>query len=158
MQTYDQRSDFPEMMRRIEGLLADGRTQSEIALELNADGYVPAKRAKRFSAAMIGKLLERQRTLTGESSIRQRDREHLQEHEWWLSDLAAHLRMPVATMHRWRKVGWVNARKVDEVGGHWAIFANEQELLRLQELRTYRRGWGEQKTPTRLTTPSGKNR
>lgn len=153
VQTYNQRSDYSEMMRRVHELMADGKTQSEIASQINADGYVPAKRARQFSGAMICKLLERQRTLTGESSTRQRDREHLQEYEWWLSDLAAELRMPVATMHRWRKVGWVSARKVDEVGGHWAIFANEEELIRLQELRTYRRGWGEQKTPTRLTTP-----
>ena len=154
VQTYDQRSDFPEMLRRIEQLNAEGRSLSEIASQLNADGYVPAKRAKQFSRGMVCKLLQRQRMQAGEKVIRKRDAHKLREHEWWLSDLAAHLKMPEATMHRWRRVGWVGGRKVEEVGGHWALFANEEELTRLAELRAYHRGWGEQKTPTRLTTPS----
>ena len=153
VQTYDQRSDFREMMQRIEQLQSEGKSLADIATQLNADGYVPAKRARQFNRGMICKLLHRQRTLTGELSQRRRDRTELHQHEWWLSELATHLKMPVETMHRWRRVGWVSSRKVAEVGGHWAIFADQKELERLQDLRAYRRGWGEQKTPTRLTTP-----
>ena len=131
---------------------------SEIASQLNADGFVPAKRAKQFSGAMVSKLMARQTTLGGKSIARKRRTNELQENEWWLSDLAAHLQMPVETMHRWRKVGWVSARKLNEASGRWALFADENELIRLRELRVYRRGWGEQKTPSRLTTPSVNSR
>jgi DNA invertase Pin-like site-specific DNA recombinase len=163
VQSYDHRSDFVAMMQRIEQLQSDGRTASEIAAQLNADGFAPAKRAKQFSGAMVSKLVARQATLAGTSIARKlsasaTDEDPLHEHEWLLSDLAAHLQMPVETMHRWRKVGWVTARKLPDSHGRWALFADEKELLRLRELRAYRRGWGEQKTPTRLTTPTTNSR
>jgi len=158
VQTYDQRSDFPEMIQRIEQLKSEGKSLADIATQLNADGYVPAKRAKQFNRGMICKLLHRQRTRSGKLSVRKRDRTELHEHEWWLPDLAAHLKMPAETMHRWRRVGWVSSRKLADARGHWVLFADEKELARLQELRAYRRGWGESKTPTRLTTPTVNDR
>ena len=158
VQTYDQRSDFPEMMQRIEQLKSEGRTAAAIAAQLNTDGYVPAKRAKQFSGAMVNKFLQRKRTRARESVVPQQDRSSLKQHEWWLSELAAELRMPVETLHRWRRVGWVNSRKVTEAGGKWALFADATELSRLRELRAYRRGWGETTTPSRLTNPITKTR
>lgn len=158
VQTYDQRSDFSDLMQRIEQMKSDGRTVSEIATQLNANGFTPAKRAKQFNGAIVSKLLARQNTLAGSPVARKpctssADERPLRKHEWWLSDLAAYLQMPIETMHRWRRVGWVVARKVTESGGRWALFADENELTRLRELRAYRRGWGEQKTPAQLTTP-----
>jgi hypothetical protein len=158
VQTYEQRSDFPELMQRVEQLKAQGHTAATIASQLNADGFVPAKRARQFSGAMVNKLLQRKRTLAGELSVPKKDSNHLTEDEWWLSELAAELRMPVATLHRWLKVGWVSSRKVTAAGGKWALFADKRELTRLRKLRAYRRGWGETKTPTELTTPIIKTR
>ena len=63
----------------------------------------------------------------------------LKRGEWLLTDLARELRMPSATLHRWRKVGWVQARKLPVPGGHWAIWAAAAELKRLTRLRKYQR-------------------
>ena len=64
-----------------------------------------------------------------------------------------HLKMLVMTMHRWRRVGWVSARKTTETGGHWAIFADMAELKRLERLRSYRPSWLNKNKPAELTSP-----
>ena len=61
-------------------------------------------------------------------------------------------------MHRWRKVGWVNARKVTETGGHWAVYADAKELKRLQKLRSYRHNWSNKSKPAELTIPTADRR
>ena len=77
------------------------------------------------------------------------------ENEWWLADLAAELSMPIATLHRWQRVGWVTSRKVTAAGGRWAIHADAQERDRLCRLRDCPRGWP-QPYPTELITPTTK--
>jgi len=78
----------------------------------------------------------------------------LRRGEWLLTDLARKLQMPSATMHRWRKVGWVQARKLPVPGGHWAIRAGTPELKRLARLRKYQRTRRDQPIPAELTTPN----
>ena len=70
-------------------------------------------------------------------------------------DLAAEMSMPIATMHRWQRVGWVASRKVTAAGGRWAIFADADEMLRLRKLRDAPRGW-QQPHPKELITPKTK--
>jgi len=77
----------------------------------------------------------------------------LQKGEWLLSDLARELDMPSATPHRWRKVGWVHARKLPVAGGHWALWADGGERKRLARLRKYQRRRRDQPIPTELTVP-----
>lgn len=60
--------------------------------------------------------------------------------------------MPIATLHRWQRVGWLHSRKVAEVGGRWAIYADADELFRLRRLRDSPRGWSEP-YPAVLITP-----
>ncbi len=86
------------------------------------------------------------RSVTGE--------QQLELNEWWLVDLAAKLKMPIATMHRWQRVGWVTSRKVTAAGGRWAIYADEEELFRLGRLRDSSRGWS-RPYPDELITPKG---
>jgi hypothetical protein len=120
---------------------------------LNAEGFRPVKRTKKFKPGMICQLMRRERERCGVQPKSARDQNQLREHEWWLPDLAMHLNMPVSSMHRWRKVGWVGARKVEETGGHWAIFANDSELARMQELRDYKHSWQNKIKPVELITP-----
>ena len=77
----------------------------------------------------------------------------LRQGEWLLSDLARELGMPSATLHRWRKVGWVRARKLPVAGGHWAIWAAGTELKRLSRLRKYQRTRRDEPIPSELTNP-----
>jgi hypothetical protein len=80
------------------------------------------------------------------------DQQHLRADEWWLAELAAELSMPLATLHRWQRVGWVASRKVQGARGRWAIYADADELRRLRQLRDSPRGWP-QPYPTELITP-----
>ena len=72
-----------------------------------------------------------------------------------MADLAAELTMPIATVHRWQRVGWVTSRKVTAAGGRWAIYGDADELHRLRRLRDSPRGWP-QVYPTELITPKSK--
>ena len=139
-------------MSRIESLRAARRTLSEIAATLNVEGFHPPKRSPRFTPAILSRLLRDRGIRTGSLPHSVTHENHLQSHEWWLSHLAAELDIPVATLHRWRRVGWITARKVTVAGGRWAIFADADERVRLRRLRDSPRGWP-QPYPTELITP-----
>lgn len=81
----------------------------------------------------------------------------LGEDEWLLTDLARKLAMPVATLHRWVRVGWVQARKLPSPGGHWVIGADADELDRMSRLRTCPRGWSDEQIFARLTKPKARD-
>ena len=77
----------------------------------------------------------------------------LSPQEYWLTDVARQLNIPVATLHKWKRVGWVRSRKVAVPGGRVAIWADEDELERLRRLHAYKRQWPELHYPRTLTTP-----
>jgi len=77
----------------------------------------------------------------------------LQVHEYWLTDLARWLTMPCATLYKWQRLGWVHSRKVEVSGGRWAIWADDDELERLGQLRAHQRKWPEPGYPAALTAP-----
>ncbi len=158
VQRYDQVSNYGELIARVEHLKQEGKTLAQIADALNKDGFRPVKRATKFTRNTVCQLMRRERERRGIQPKSPRDQSQLREDEWWLPDLAMHLKMPVTTMHRWRKVGWVIARKVAETGGHWAIFANAQELKRLDRLRNYQHSWKDKNKPVKLTTPTKNHR
>ena len=155
MQTYKQLSNYHELVDRVETLRSQRRTLSDIAATLNAEGYHPPKRTAQFTKGMLSSLLRERRASTG-SLTSGRQQHHLKTNEWWLADLASELSMPIATLHRWRKVGWVHARKVTEAHGRWAIYADAEELQRLRQLRDTPRGWP-QPYPQELITSKQKN-
>ena len=82
----------------------------------------------------------------------------LDEHEWLLSDLARKLEMPQATLHRWVRVGWVRARKLPTPGGHWVIWADADELDRMNQIRTCPRGWSDEQVFSSLIKPRADER
>lgn len=155
VQTYEQLSNYDELVARIDALHVERKTLSEIAATLNAEAFHPPKRSPRFTKAILSRFLRERGVRTG-SLPRSVTHEHnLGTNEWWLADLAAELSMPIATLHRWQRVGWVTSRKVMAAGGRWAIYADGDELHRLRRLRDARRGWP-QPYPTELITPKPK--
>jgi len=155
VQTYQQLSNYNELIARIETLQTRHKTLSEIAATLNAEGYHPPKRASQFTKGILSNLLRERRARIGSLSNGKRQ-QHLKENEWWLANLACELSMPIATLHRWRKVGWIHSRKVDEEQGRWAIYADTEELKRMRRLRETPRGWP-LPYPTELITPKPQN-
>jgi DNA invertase Pin-like site-specific DNA recombinase len=155
VQTYEQLSNYDELVARVDGLRTRRKTLSEIAASLNAEGFHPPKRSPRFTPGILSRFLRERGVRTGSLPRSVTDEQHLRANEWWLADLAAELSMPIATLHRWQRVGWVASRKVTEAGGRWAIYADADELLRLRRLRHAPRGWP-QPYPTDLITPKPK--
>ena len=155
VQTYEQLSNYGELIASVEVLRAQRKTLSEIAAALNAEGFHPPKRTSQFSKGILSHFLRERQAQTGTRSRLESNERHLKAGEWWLADLASELSMPIATLHRWKCVGWVSSRKVMEAGGRWAIYADAGELERLSRLRQAPRGWP-QPYPTELITPRPK--
>jgi len=154
---YQQLADYPRMRKRIDALRKKDCSFAEIAKHLNDEGFHPPKRTKRFTGAMVANLLSGQ-GLHGPRPTAMVDRALLQEHESWLPDLARTLGMPVATLHKWQRQGWVHSRKVKVAGGRWAIWADADEIHRLRELRGFQRHWPNPRYPKHLTTPKSRSR
>jgi hypothetical protein len=120
---------------------------AEVAACLNAEGFHPPKRVERFTGGMVAGLLARK---YGQGSADQARGGRLRRGEWWLGDLARQLGMPLATLHRWRKAGWLVARKL--VDGRWAVRATGPERRRLMRLRRHQQRRPNQAIPKELTT------
>ncbi len=155
VQRYEQLTDYPRLRARIEALRAAGKTMAQVAECLNEEGFRPPKRAPRFSGGMITGFLAKGGR-SGPRPVALSATGLLHRGEWLLTDLARQLGMPPATLHRWRKVGWVQARKLPVPGGHWALWANAGELKRLTRLRRYQRTRRDQPIPRELTAPKAR--
>jgi hypothetical protein len=152
VQRYRQMADYGSLVDRIDELRRAGRTLAGVAEQLNREGFHPPKRSARFTSAILAGLLVKR----GRSGPRPRvvaEPGVLGEHEWLLTDLAQELEMPLATLHRWIRVGWVRARKLPTPGGHWVIWGDADELDRMSRLRSCPRGWAYKDMLSQLTKP-----
>jgi hypothetical protein len=149
---YEQLSNYHELLTRIESLLAEHKSLGAIAQQLHEDGFRPPKRSSKFTAGILTRFLRERGIRTGVLPYSVTQENHLERDEWWLADLAGKLGMPIATLHRWQRVGWLTSRKVAAAGNRWAIFADEDELNRLNRLRNSPRGWPSP-YPLELITP-----
>ena len=153
---YEQLADCGRLLNRIDELRQGGLTLAGVAARLNEEGFRPPKRAVAFTQGMVTRLLA-QRGRSGPRPRALADGQLLGAHEWLLSDLARHLGMPQATLHRWIRVGWAHARKLATPGGHWAIWADADELGRMARLRSCPRGWSEEPVLAELTKPKARD-
>jgi len=152
--SYAQLADYRRLCARIEELRGQGKTMKEVARVLNAEGFLPPRRVTRFSGGMVAGLLARKYANAGQSHGERRAGS-LRKGEWLLADLARQLGMPQATLHHWRKAGWVRARKLPG-SGLWVIGASGSERRRLARLRRHQQSKPNQPIPAKLTTPQGK--
>jgi hypothetical protein len=133
----DQLSYYPELLARVANLHQQGLGRAQVAQQLNAEGWRPAKRRETFTAAMVGSLLARQglraSPLRPRSVVRKSD-------EWTRAELAYRLEMPEPTLYSWLRKGHLKARR-DKGSGQWLIWADANELKRLRSLRQAPRIW-----------------
>jgi DNA invertase Pin-like site-specific DNA recombinase len=156
VQRYQQMADFERLRDRIDELRQAGQTLGSVAEQLNREGFHPPKRSATFTRGILAGLLARD----GRIGPRPRVVEGpgvLGDHEWLLTDLARDRAMPVATLHRWVRVGWVHARKLPSPGGHWAIWADADELDRMSRLRACPRDWSHEQIFVQLTKPKARD-
>jgi DNA invertase Pin-like site-specific DNA recombinase len=153
---YAHRSDYAKLLARIEELSDNGLSLAAVAEQLNRDGFRPPKRTPRFTREMVARLRSQQEG-RGPRPQSVMAAGMLEENEWFLKDLARELEMPSDTLQRWRKVGWVHARKLAVANGAWALWADAEERTRLRQLRQTPRGWSEEaEARTRLTKPKAR--
>ena len=149
---YDQLTDYHRLVARILELNEEGHTSGQIAAVLNQEGFRPPKRRSTYNKAMVRQLLSR--NFRGKvRSERSDDANPLKSDEWFLADLAHELNMPTTTLHNWVRRGWVESRKLNDRRGHWVLWADEDELRRLRQLRITKQGWPDRPYPESLTRP-----
>jgi DNA invertase Pin-like site-specific DNA recombinase len=127
--TYAQLRDFESLMARVVELREAGRTASEIAAALNAEGFYPPKRCGAFTIPVVYQLLKRRGLIGDERS----HNELLGRHEWWLTDLARALNMSHLKLRDWATRGWVHSRRTP-VQRRWILWADKDEVTRLEKL------------------------
>jgi DNA invertase Pin-like site-specific DNA recombinase len=155
--SYRQMADYARLCGRIDELRAQGKSIEEVACRLNEEGFHPSKRVERFTGGMVWGLLSRR--CADESRGRAEElASHVEKGEWLLGELARFLGMPTVTLHRWRKAGWVRARKLPVCGGLWAIWATGPERRRMARLRQFQKVHPNQPIAPELTTPQVPNK
>jgi hypothetical protein len=148
--TYKQLADYPKLVERIASLKQQDFSAEAIAQQLNTEGFHPPKRCNSFSASMVQRLLGRCSLKNATSPSRDLP---LGPDEWTLAGLAGRLTMSKETMHSWRKLGWVHSRKLEGPMGRWILWADAEELARLQQLRNCPRTWENKPQLAELTVP-----
>jgi hypothetical protein len=144
VQSFRQLDAAKSLAQRIQQLYDEGYPLSEIARQLNAEGYHPAK-GQRFTKTGIGALC---RMLRREGVIAKSPR--IAPHFWRASALCRQLAIKKPTISGWRKRGWIQVR---QVGRRWIYWADPIELQRLKRLAANPPS-GSTPTPTELTTPA----
>jgi DNA invertase Pin-like site-specific DNA recombinase len=150
--SYRRQRDWPRLSARLAALHRAGRTPKETAAALNGDGFRPPRRAERFTAEMVRRLLDDlglrprvPRTPASDAALRSGER--------WLHVTARALGLSPHTVHGWRKKGWLHARQVGGRGGPWAVWADAAEWARLRALTTCPRLWVHRQQLAELRVP-----
>jgi DNA invertase Pin-like site-specific DNA recombinase len=127
--TYAQLRDFERLLDRVVELREAGQTASKIAKSLNAEGFYPPKRTGKFTVPVVYQLLKRRGMIGNERCCD----DLLGENEWWLADLARHLKMSHLKLLDWARRGWVHNRRTP-VQGYFILWADKDEVGRLRAL------------------------
>ncbi len=143
---YAQLRDYDLLITRIKALHQEGRSVPAIAKQLNREGFTTPSRRNVFSVGTLAPIMRRFE-LIGELN---RD-DLLGPNEWWVRDLATRLQTPLCKVYYWATHGWVHSRKTPW-GKHWIVWADDDELERLEALKLQRNSHMAQRNPT-LTIP-----
>src|SRR5512135_1714342 len=152
VQGYKHQQSWLRLSARLAALHGRGGAPKAIATALDRDGFRPPKRASRFTAGMVRRLLH-------DLGLRPRVPRcgaaagALSAGEWWLHDLARGLGLSPHTLHGWRKKGWMHARQVGGRGGPWAVWADATEMDRLRALKECPRLWIHRERLAELRVP-----
>ncbi len=144
---YTQLRDYDLLIERIKTLHQEGKTVPAIAARLNQEGFVPPRRRGVFTVGALSPIMKRL-GLVGE--LYRHDL--LGPNEWWIGDLAIKLELPPGKLHYWAIQGWVHARKTPH-GRHRIIWADHDELKRLEKLKLQRGSYTARRHP-KLVTPN----
>jgi hypothetical protein len=145
---YSHQSDYPRLVARLRELCTGRLNSSAIAGRLNAAGFRPPQRAARFSGEMVRRLTAH---LGWARRARHGSAAGLGPDEYRPMGLARRLGISRDTVRRWRRAGWVTARRDED--GHRVIWADASERRRPQELHQLPRTWANKSRLKALKKP-----
>jgi DNA invertase Pin-like site-specific DNA recombinase len=125
----EEMSEHKALLKEIWQLRRNGYTTRQIADRLNAGGWTTPTQRNGFTDRLVQMMLHRHGTVAKGAKRPPND----DPDDWWLSDLADEIEVPLVTLYGWMTRGWVKGRRVD---GHWAIRADRDERKRLCQLRS----------------------
>ena len=146
---YTQLRDYDLLVTRITTLHQEGKSVPAIAARLNQEGFVPPRRRSAFSVHSLAPLMQR----LGLAAEYHRD-DMLGPDEWWIRDLATRLTVRPGKVHYWATQGWIHSRKTPS-GKHWIVWADEDELKRLEQLKFRSNSYTAKRNPE-LVTPKAR--
>ena len=153
---YESLASYDRLIARIVELRDEGHPTAAIAQTLEREGFHPVHRGARFTGASVRRLLSRCGLSRGRRSASPAG-ELRADGEWWLSDMARELDVPQPTLRGWVRRGWLHARQLSGAQGRWLVWADQDELNRLQRLRAFSRSRADcQPFPEEMTTPKSK--
>ena len=126
---YEHLEDLEPLLDRTVELRTSGHTISQIAEQLNAEGFHTPTSRGRVKGPMVKRLLQLRGIVPNE---RAHD-EMLRQHEWWLNDLADELKTSRWKIQDFAKRRWIHGRKTPSQGC-WILWADKDELRRLRKL------------------------
>ncbi len=138
MACLTQLSYYPQLAARARELADGGCTTAQIAERLNAEGFRPPKRIPAFTPNAVTDLLRALGTQRSRTPAR-RNRPALDQHEWWLRDLAGHLAMSEITLDSWVRRGWATGYLHPQARLR-VVRADPAEVERLRALHHVPRG------------------
>ena len=139
--TFEQLKDYRRLTERIRELHGAGLHFAQIAETLNQEAFVPPRRRGIYTEGGVADLA-RHLGLSGELFCD----ELLEEHEWWIADLARELKVMTVKIHYWVKQGWIQHRRTPS-GKHHIVWADQDELRRLRKLADKKSSWFAAKNP-----------
>jgi len=122
-------SCYPQLCDRIRELTAAGRAASEIAAQLDAEGYRPPRAGGRIVVPTVRRLQRQLGVAAPRTHVL--GRAALGPDEWWPAELGQHLGIPKGSLLGWIRRGVVQARQLDEPLRRWVVWADASEQDRL---------------------------
>ena len=129
---YRQLRDYDRLLVRLRDLHSQGLTASQIAKQLNQEGFHPSGKRTTFNKGMVRLLLSR----WGLSGWRV-EQIPLGPDEWWLNDLARALDVNASLLRKWENRHWVHCRRSSVALGWRILWADAEEIGHLKRLRDY---------------------
>jgi DNA invertase Pin-like site-specific DNA recombinase len=152
VQHFQQLDYHDDLLNRALGLALAGKTTSEVAATLQSEGFLSPRDRRPLSAGMVSLLLNKD-----PRSAKQLHNPDLGGDEWRARTLAAKLGIREKLLKHWVTRGWAHACQ-RPIARAWVIWADAEELERLQQLAASQAGQGSPLPPKELRTPRVKNR
>ena len=147
VQQFNQLESYQSLIDRALGLTLSGCSATQVAQTLQQEGYRCPRHLKPISASMVNKFLTEH-----SESHKQISAPELGPNQWFASTLAEVLSIPEKRLKHWVTRGWATALQRPH-GRAWILYADEQELARLQALARRQTGQGRPLPPKELRTP-----